>query len=125
MLRKIVYAVLGLIIAGGAIGWFNRNAIMTALLMRRIEATKEYVAPNREVVWDQGPSQADTPVSQRPPNVVFILFDDFGYDVTPVFHPASTRDRPLLSRRSAGEATGRVNPARCFSSSAAKAAGVA
>ncbi|TCQ00483.1 hypothetical protein C8J46_102627, partial [Sphingomonas sp. PP-F2F-A104-K0414] len=26
-------------------------------------------------------------------------------DVTPAFHPAATRDRPLLSRRSAGEAT--------------------
>ncbi|MES3043939.1 acyltransferase family protein, partial [Sphingomonas faeni] len=25
-------------------------------------------------------------------------------DVTPAFHPAATRDRPLLSRRSAGEA---------------------
>ena len=46
-------------------------------------------------------------------------------DVTPVFHPAATRDRPVLSRMSAGEATGGVNPARCFSSSAAKAAGVA
>ena len=46
-------------------------------------------------------------------------------DVTPVFHPAATRGRPVLSRMSAGEATGGVNPARCFSSSAAKAAGVA
>ncbi|WP_147454342.1 hypothetical protein, partial [Sphingomonas sp. PP-F2F-G114-C0414] len=26
-------------------------------------------------------------------------------DVTPAFHPTATRDRPLLSRRSAGEAT--------------------
>ena len=46
-------------------------------------------------------------------------------DVTPVFHPAATRDRPLLSRRSAGEATGGFKPARCFSSSAANDAGVA
>jgi hypothetical protein len=45
-------------------------------------------------------------------------------DVTYAFHPAATRDRPLLSRRSAGEATGGFKPARCFSSSAAKAAGV-
>ena len=47
------------------------------------------------------------------------------FDVTPVFHPAATRDRPLLSRRSACEATGGFKPARCFSSSAANAAGVA
>ena len=46
-------------------------------------------------------------------------------DVTPVFHPAATRDRPLLSRMSACEATGGFKPARCFSSSAANAAGVA
>ncbi|WP_162236648.1 pentapeptide repeat-containing protein, partial [Sphingomonas sp. Leaf32] len=31
-------------------------------------------------------------------------------DVTPAFHPAATRDRPLLSRRSAGEATVRFKP---------------
>ena len=47
------------------------------------------------------------------------------FDVTPAFHPAATRDRPLLSRRSAGEATGGFKPARCFSSPAANAAGVA
>ncbi len=47
-----------------------------------------------------------------------------GSDVTPDFHPAATRDRPVLSRRSAGDATGGVNPARCLSSSAANAAGV-
>jgi DNA invertase Pin-like site-specific DNA recombinase len=48
-----------------------------------------------------------------------------GGDVTPAFHPAATRDRPMLSRISAGEATGGFKPARCFSSSAANAAGVA
>ena len=46
-------------------------------------------------------------------------------DVTPAFHPAATRDRPVLSRMSAGEATGGVNSARCCSSPAANAAGVA
>ncbi|WP_196490095.1 sulfatase [Erythrobacter donghaensis] len=80
MLRKILIAVLAVVVIGGAVGWFNRNAIMTALLMRRIEATKENVEPTREVVWDQGPATADAPVSERPPNVVFILFDDFGYN---------------------------------------------
>jgi hypothetical protein len=46
-------------------------------------------------------------------------------DLTPAFHPAVTRDRLVLSRMSAGEATGGVNPARCFSRPAANAAGVA
>lgn len=80
MLRTILIAVLVFVVVAGSVGWFNRNAIMTALLMRQIEASKEYVAPNQEVIWDQGPDAADTPVSERPPNVVFILFDDFGYN---------------------------------------------
>ena len=46
-------------------------------------------------------------------------------DVTPVFHPAAARDRPVLSRMSAGEATGGFKLARCCSSPAANAAGVA
>ena len=53
------------------------------------------------------------------------IIKDMGADVTPTFHPAATRDRPVLSRMSAVEATGGFKPARCFSSSAAKAAGVA
>ena len=52
-------------------------------------------------------------------------FSDVDGDVTPAFHPAATRDRPVLSRMSAVEATGGFKPARCFSSSAANAAGVA
>ncbi|WP_082443405.1 thermonuclease family protein [Sphingomonas sp. Leaf16] len=43
-------------------------------------------------------------------------WDQFAFiatdDVTPAFHPAATRDRPLLSRRSAGEATVRFKPAQ-------------
>ena len=45
--------------------------------------------------------------------------------MTPVFHPTVTRNRPVLLRMSVGEATGRVNPARCCSSLAANAAGAA
>gem|GEM_PF-6830986 len=46
-------------------------------------------------------------------------------DGTPAFHPAATRDRSVLLRMSAGEATGGLNLARYFSSPAANAAGVA
>ncbi|GAA3698902.1 hypothetical protein GCM10022268_06540 [Sphingomonas cynarae] len=54
-----------------------------------------------------------------------MVVSDNGTELTPAFRPAATRDRPVLSRMSAGEATGGVNPARCCSSSAANAAGVA
>ena len=46
-------------------------------------------------------------------------------DVAPGFHPAGTRDRRLLWRTGAPEATAWTRPGRCFSISAAKAAGVA
>ena len=64
MPRKILIAVLGLVVVGGALGWFNRNSIATALLMRRIESTKQYVAPTQAVVWDKGPDTADTPLAR-------------------------------------------------------------
>jgi hypothetical protein len=63
------------------------------------------------------------------PAPLMALLDDIAerrkaIDVTPAFHPAATRDRPLLSRRSAGEAMAGFKPDRCISSSAANAAGV-
>lgn len=36
------------------------------------------VAPNRSVPWQQGPQQAALAPAERPPNIVFILFDDLG-----------------------------------------------
>ena len=62
----------------------------------------------------------------RLPELMMVAIDrSASSDVTPTFHPAATRDRPVLSRMSAVEATGGFKLARCFSSSVAKAAGVA
>ena len=83
-----------------------------------------------EPAIDEAPEEALTrygkPAMLRPAVVGLRLNSDRARnDVTPAFHSVATRDRPVLSRRSAGEATGGVNPARCCSSSAANAAGVA
>ena len=61
------------VLAGGA--WAYRTDIALALVRQR---SKVEVAANRPVPWQQGPAEAAVPVSERPPNIVFILFDDLG-----------------------------------------------
>lgn len=50
-----------------------------ALALVRWQTAQE-VAPNRPVPWQQGPQQAALAPAERPPNIVFILFDDLGID---------------------------------------------
>ncbi len=59
----------------GAGGWAFRTDLALALV--RWRSTQE-VAANRPVPWQQGPQQAAEPGAERPPNIVFILFDDLG-----------------------------------------------
>ena len=57
--------------------YLNRTTLLTMVAHARLP----HVGPNRPVTWAQGPAQ---PVAgKRPPNVVFILVDDMGYnDIT-------------------------------------------
>lgn len=41
-------------------------------------ADRPPVAENRPVLWQQGPADAFVPLTERPPNIVFILLDDLG-----------------------------------------------
>jgi arylsulfatase A-like enzyme len=59
----------------GAAGYLNRSELMLAYIA---QTGKVAVAPNRVVPWQAGPAQPETPPDQRPPNIVFILFDDLG-----------------------------------------------
>ena len=80
MWKKLSLGLLVLIAVAGTIIWLNRAAILTHIALNRAEAAKEYVAPHQPVTWQTGPSEASTPSADRPPNVVFILLDDFGYN---------------------------------------------
>ncbi|MEO0452304.1 MAG: sulfatase-like hydrolase/transferase [Pseudomonadota bacterium] len=80
MLKKLIIAGLFVLVASIVLAWFNRATILTHLVLNRAAASKVDVAPYRDVVWDVGPSSAETPIEERPPNIVFILLDDFGYN---------------------------------------------
>ena len=64
----------GLAVLGG-MGWMFRTDLALALVRWRSAQT---VAENRPVPWQQGPAEAALPPSERPPNIIFILFDDLG-----------------------------------------------
>jgi len=76
MLRIVLLVLLGSVVLLGAIAFFNRTEIFLHLARRA--AAAEDVAPNRPVEWAQGPETSDRPLSERPPNIVFILADDLG-----------------------------------------------
>ena len=60
---------------GGA--WLNRGTILAMVAHSRLP----HVAPNHPVTWAMGPEAL--PQGERPPNVIFILADDLGFnDIT-------------------------------------------
>jgi len=72
--KAVLGAFAGLtVLAGGA--WLFRTDLALALVRWRSTQT---VAPNRPVPWQQGPQEAAEDPAERPPNIVFILFDDLG-----------------------------------------------
>lgn len=61
------------VLIGGA--WHWRTDLALGLVRWRSAVP---VAPNRPVPWQQGPAEASQSPAERPPNIVFILFDDLG-----------------------------------------------
>ena len=83
MLKKFGIGVLVMALVIGTVGWFNRNAIIQYIALNRAEANRIEAGPTQTVPWDKGPAAAAEPLAERPPNIVFILLDDLGYnDIT-------------------------------------------
>ena len=55
--------------------YLNRITLLLAYVSYRGSIE---VAANRPVPWQEGPARAELPPAERPPNIVFILFDDLG-----------------------------------------------
>lgn len=78
MLKKILIGTVVLIMTIGAIGFFNKKAIILYLATSTGKA--DFIAANHPLPWDQGPAapSAGERPSNIPPNIIVILADDFG-----------------------------------------------
>lgn len=72
----IIIGALVILVAVGAI-LFNRYWYY---LPGIVEGIRNPVQPNREVVWDEGPAEAEVSPAERAPNIVLILVDDLGFN---------------------------------------------
>lgn len=77
-MKKII---VGLVIIGvlGSIVYFNQLAILMKVFPV-INAIRKPVEPNHPVVWRQGPATPSAQPNERPPNIIFILADDMGFN---------------------------------------------
>lgn len=80
MWKKLTLGVLIVVLIGGGLAWLNRTAILSEIVLNRAKANRVDVAPHQPVVWEQGPAEAAASAEDQPPNIVFILLDDFGYN---------------------------------------------
>ena len=76
---KIALAGAVLLIIVGVSGWLLRVELLLAgvELMADIRTP---VGPTRQVSWQRGPTAAQAPAADRPPNIVLIVADDLGWN---------------------------------------------
>ena len=80
MWKKLALGLLVIALVGGMFAWLNRAAILSEIVLNRAKANRMDVGPHQPIVWDQGPTEALSAAEDQPPNIVFILLDDFGYN---------------------------------------------
>ncbi|WP_374139359.1 sulfatase-like hydrolase/transferase [Sphingomonas sp.] len=83
MLKRIAIAGLAVVLVLGVAGWFYRNTIIQYIALQRAHANRIDAGPTQTVPWSKGPATPAAPLAERPPNIVFILLDDLGFnDIT-------------------------------------------
>jgi arylsulfatase A-like enzyme len=73
---KWVAAVVVVLLAAGTAVWAYRFDLIIMAARTRLPK----VEPYHPVTWNEGPPTPAQPIEQRPPNVVFILADDLGFN---------------------------------------------
>ncbi len=77
MWKRILVGMVVVLVAVGTLAYLNRKAIIFHMVKR---AAQVEVAENRPIEWVQGPATPAMGRSEGPPNIVFILADDLGYN---------------------------------------------
>ncbi len=81
MVKWIAGLVLFVAIAAGALIFAGPSlALRYPVLLRVASRIIDPIGPNQEVSWQSGPAQPAADAAQRPPNIVFILVDDLGWN---------------------------------------------
>lgn len=75
----------GFLIAGGVLAglaglvWAFGTSLLLHLPGLILDVT-DPISPHREVAWSEGPAVSEMPAGERPPNIIFILTDDMGFN---------------------------------------------
>ena len=77
MRKKILLGGLVAVVGLGALAYVKRVDIVLALAASH---KRTDIPENRSSAWMQGPAAAEATASDRPPNIIFILADDLGYN---------------------------------------------
>ena len=70
---------IGVVIVIAGVGWLNRVDLLLMVVKFQSERNFE-IGPTRDLPWQKGPDAPVADSDQRPPNIVFILADDMGYN---------------------------------------------